>query len=275
MKLWEIVKDTFRECLGKKILIIFFLISTLGILGLLFLFDVDIAGNRAAISALFGEKQDSIALFELKKIIIIIESYFAVTLYTLGIFLSVFATADLIPSMMTKGRLELYLARPISRPMLMMGKLAGATGVVAVNIIYAIAGIWLVLGIKTGVWNVSFLCSIVTIIFMFAVLYTVMMLTSILVRSTAMTVIVTYMVIVINLALAQKENFLPFISSNMFRQFIEIFYWIIPKYHETSIITKNVVAGNAIESWTPAINSLLIALIVMNITVFIFSKKDL
>ena len=135
MKFKGIITDTFRECLGKKILTIYFIISTLGILGLIFIFNVDIAGNQAAIATLFGKSEAGIAISKLRNIIIAIESGFAVVLYSIGIFISVFATADIIPSMMSKGRLNLYLARPISRHMLLLGKFSGAVLVTAINII--------------------------------------------------------------------------------------------------------------------------------------------
>jgi ABC-type transport system involved in multi-copper enzyme maturation permease subunit len=274
MKLLTIIKDTFQECRGKKILLSYFLISTLGIIGLMVIFNVDIAGNRAAIGALFGKEMDDIALAKLQQVIIQVEGFFAMAIYTLGIFLSVFATADLMPGMMTKGRVELYLARPVSRPMLLLGKLAGSTGVVAVNVIYATAGIWLVLGVKTGVWNVNFLYSALLIIFMFAVMYTIMMLASTFIRSTAVVIIITYVLMMLSPLLAQRDTIMVFIHNTYVKHIIEIRYWITPKYHEVSVITKNVVTGKPIESWTPVISSLLIGLIVFNVTAFIFSRKD-
>ena len=274
MKLWEIVKDTFRECLGKKILISYFLISTLGILGLMFIFNVDIAGNSAAISTLFGKEQGNIALSTLQTGVIKFHGVFAAALYSIGIFLSLFSTADIIPSMMTKGRVELYLARPISRATLILGKFAGATLIIAVNIIYAIGGIWIVMGVKTGIWNINFLYAVPAIIIMFASLYTIMMLVGLLSKNTAVTIIVTYFAAMITPVLANRSS-LTFITSDMLKWTLDTLYWITPKYAEFAIITNNLVTGESVSSWTPAISSILIAIVALNISVYIFSKKDL
>lgn len=274
MKFMSLIADTFRECLGKKILLIFFSLSTLVILCMIFIFNVDIKGNYAAISAFFGHQTDTVSLTVLKEGVLKLEAVFATALYTAGIFLSLFATADIIPSMMTKGRIELYLARPVSRASILLGKYAGAALVIAINIMYAFTGIWIVLGIKTGIWNFNFFYAVGAIIFMSAAFYAFMIFISILSRNTAVTIIVTYFMIVLTPMLAQREA-LKFISNSVFMYFLDALYWIVPKYVEVAVITKDLVQGNHIQSWTPVASSFFAALIVMNGAVYIFSRKDL
>ncbi|MBN1292442.1 MAG: ABC transporter permease subunit [Candidatus Latescibacteria bacterium] len=275
MKFLALIKDTFRECLGKKILISYFLISTLGILTMMFVVNIKITGANAVISTLIGNKNENLGLPELTNSIVFAESMFARALYSIGIFLSIFATVDLMPGLMKKGRLDLYLARPLSRPLFLLGKFTGAVAVASVNIIYAMAGFWLVLGIKTHVWNFSFLYSMVVIIFMFAVLYTIMMLISILAKNTAVAIIVIYMVMTLETALGTSKSLFSMISNTLLKHALEILYWILPKHHEVASITQDIAGGKSIESWTPLLSSFLTALIVMNIAVFLFSKKDL
>jgi len=274
MKIAAIVYDTFRECLVKKILLSFFIASTIGILGILVIFNIDIIGNNVAISSLFfgGEGLTSLGQFE--DIIIKVEAIFAMALFTLGLFISLFATADLTPSMMTKGRLDLYLARPISRTQLLFGKYCGAVAVAAINILYAIVGLWLVIGIKTGVWNVNFLYTGLNIIFMFSVLYTFVMLIGIFTKNTAVNIIAVCTIVFSSLILAQKDVIFLFSNNKLLEHITDLLYWITPKYYEISIITKDLVLGNAIPSWTPVISSLLIAAAVMNLSLYLFSKKD-
>ncbi|HUU28058.1 MAG TPA: ABC transporter permease subunit [archaeon] len=275
MKIWAILEDTFRECLGKKTLIIFFLISTLAIIFLFFASGVNISTEQSGNISLFGNKNDGLDLSTLSGGILKAEAFFSIAIYAIGIFLSVFATADLLPGILQKGRIDLYLARPISRPRFLLGKFLGAVAVVAVNIVYAIGGIWLVFGMKTGVWNVRFLFSCLSIVFMFAVLYTVMLLIGLLIRNTAVTMLVPYLIIIIiNPVLTQKENILAFIDNRIIRFLFELMYQITPKFSEVGTITRNIVEGTPVESWTPALNSLLIGLVVMGITVHIFSRKD-
>ena len=275
MKFLALIKDTFRECMGKKILIIYFLISTLGILTLTFVLNIKFTGAQAVIGTLFDNGSGGLSLPDLEKKIVFAESMFARALYSIGIFLSIFATADLMPGLMKKGRLDLYLARPLSRPLFLLGKFTGAVAVASVNIIYAMAGFWLVLGIKTHVWNVSFLYSMAVIIFMFAVLYTIMVLISILAKNTAVAIIVIYMMMTLETALGTSKSLFSMISNKLLQHALEILYWILPKHHEVASITQDMAGGKGIESWTPLLSSFLTALIVMNIAVFLFSKKDL
>jgi len=276
MKIAAIVYDTFRECLVKKIILSFFIASTIGILGIFAIFNIDIIGNNVAISFLFfgGEELTSLGQFE--DIIIKVEAFFAMALFTLGLFISLFATADLTPSMMTKGRLDLYLARPISRAQLLFGKYCGAVAVAAINILYAIVGLWLVIGIKTGVWNVNFLYTGLNIIFMFSVLYTFIMLIGIFTKNTVVNIIAVSTMVFMNfiLSIIKKADVFPIINNKWLEHITDLLYWITPQYFDISIITMNLVEGKTMPSWTPVISSLLIAAAVMNLSLYIFSKKD-
>lgn len=274
MKFLVLMTDTIRECIAKKIVLIVFILSTFAMVSLVFILNVDIKGNYAAISAFFGQAEGMVSLTKLREIIIDLESAFAVALYTGGTYLTLFAIGDIIPTMMTKGRLELYLARPISRSSLLLSKYAGASLVIILNIIYAFAGIWFVLGIKTGIWNVKFFYALAAIVFMFSVFYSFMILISILSRNTAVTIIIMYFMMTLTPLLANREA-LKFLGDSMFMYVLDILYWIIPKYAEVAIIAKDLVRGTPVASWTPVASSLFAALIVMNLSVYIFSKKDL
>ena len=273
MKILAVIEDTFKECLYKKILLGFFGISTLSILAIFLLFAVDIKGYQVAIGTVFGES-GTVSMSQLREVIIKIEGVFSMALFTAGLFLSIFATADLVPSSLRKGKIDLYLSRPISRPQFLLGKFLGAVSVVAVNILYAVAGVWLVFGIKTGIWNPYFLYSAVSIIFMFAVLYSVMLLVGVLVQGTAITMIVAYVMIMLSPILDKRETFTVFLSNEIQKNLIELFYQIIPRYAEMTNVTMSLVEGKPVENWTPVLASLLIALVAMSLAVHIFSRKD-
>ncbi|KPK95680.1 hypothetical protein AMJ80_04185 [bacterium SM23_31] len=274
MKIAAIVYDTFRECLVKKIFLSFFIASTIGIIGIYVILNIDIIGNKVAISSLFSKGEEIASMEQFEDIIIKVEAFFAMALFSIGLFMSIFATADLTPSLMTKGRLDLYLARPISRVQLLFGKYCGAVAVAAINILYAIAGLWLVIGIKTGIWNINFLYSGLNIIFMFSVLYTFVMLIGIFIKSTPVNIIAVYIMVSLSPILAQKDEIFLFINNKVLEHITDLLYWITPKYYEISIITKNLVEGNTMPSWTPVISSIIIAVAVMNLSLYFFSRKN-
>ncbi|MFC1493479.1 ABC transporter permease subunit [candidate division KSB1 bacterium] len=274
MKILAIIKDTFRECIAKKIILSYAIASTLGMIVISLLFNFDIVGNEVAISSIFGggEHWESIRGFE--EAIINLEAGIAILIFTLGLFLSIFSTADLIPSMLLKGRLDLYLSKSISRVQLLLGKFSGALLVVILNIVYAIVGLWLVIGVKTGIWNVNFLYSGVTIIFMYTVIFSIVLLIGLLSKSTAVIVIATYMIISASPLLANRQEIFLLPLSRSIEHIIDFFYWILPKYAETAIITKDLVMGEPIYSWTPVISSVIIGIVVLNLSIYLFSKKS-
>ncbi|MFC1564233.1 hypothetical protein ACFL6G_04810 [candidate division KSB1 bacterium] len=274
MKIRAIIIDTFRECIAKKIILSYAIASTLGMVVIAVVFNFDIVGNEVAISSIFGmgEQWESIRGFE--EGVIRLEAGFAMLIFTLGLFLSIFSTADLIPGMMLKGRLDLYLSKSISRLQLLIGKFTGSLLVVTLNVVYAIVGLWLVIGVKTGIWNINFLYAGVTIIFMYIVIFTFVLLIGLLSKSTAVIVIATYMIISVSPLLANRQEIFLLPLSRTVERIIDFFYWILPKYSETAIITRDLVMGDPIYSWTPVISSVLIGIVVLNLSIYIFSKKS-
>lgn len=274
MKLGVVIKDTFRECLSKKIILSFFAVSTITILALLLVFRIKIVGDEVFLSSILGTEEGSADLYDFYDVIIKVQAVFAMTLYSIGLFLSVFSTADLTPSLMRKGRLDLYLSRPVSRGTLLSGKYLGAVAVVSMNILYAIGGIWLVIGIKTGVWNIYFLYSGLTIIFMFSVLYVFVLFIGIFIHSTSVNLIIISAITILNIVLAQREEFFLLVYNKPLEITADILYWILPKYYELSMITKDLVEGLEILSWTPVFSSLVSAGVMFYACIFFFSRKN-
>ena len=72
----------------------------------------------------------------------------AAFLYTWGMFLAVFASAGLIPSVLEPGRIELLLSKPVSRTHILLGRFAGNVLVVSRNITFLVLGVWTILGVQ-------------------------------------------------------------------------------------------------------------------------------
>ena len=108
-----------------------------------------------------------------------------------AILVGVVITSFFIPNMLGKGTIDLLLVKPIQRWVLLLYKYAGGLTFVVLNGVYATVGVWLVLGLRTGVWAHGLLLLIFTLTFFFAVLYAVSTLVSIVTRSTIATIILT------------------------------------------------------------------------------------
>jgi ABC-type transport system involved in multi-copper enzyme maturation permease subunit len=100
-------------------------------------------------------------------------------------------TAFFIPNMLRKGTVDLLLVKPINRWTLLVYKYLGGLVFIFLNTSYAIGGIWLVLGIRSGLWANGALIMIFSITFFFAILYAVSAFVGVMTRSTIASIMVT------------------------------------------------------------------------------------
>jgi ABC-type transport system involved in multi-copper enzyme maturation permease subunit len=105
--------------------------------------------------------------------------------------LGVVITAFFIPNMLRKGSIDLLLTKPLHRATLLLFKYIGGLLFVFLNLLIVVGGIWLVLGLRTGIWASGFLVSIPALTFYFAVLYAVSALIGVLTRSPIVCILVS------------------------------------------------------------------------------------
>lgn len=107
------------------------------------------------------------------------------------ILVSVIITAGFVPNFLTKGTLDLYITKPIGRVELLIYKYAGGLIFVTFLTGFTVAGVWAVIGLRTGLWTTNFLLLIPVMTFYFAVLYSVSVLAAVLTRSTLVAILAT------------------------------------------------------------------------------------
>jgi ABC-type transport system involved in multi-copper enzyme maturation permease subunit len=108
-----------------------------------------------------------------------------------ALLVAVVITAFFIPNMMRKGAIDLLLSKPMVRPMLLVYKYIGGLTFVFINTTIAVGGVWLVIGLRSGVWGSGFLLTIFGITFFFAILYAVSTLIAVLTRSAIVAILLT------------------------------------------------------------------------------------
>jgi ABC-type transport system involved in multi-copper enzyme maturation permease subunit len=104
---------------------------------------------------------------------------------------SVIITAFFIPNMLRKGSIDLLLVKPVNRGALLLYKYVGGLTFIFINTTVAIVGIWLALGLRSGIWANHFLLMIFVYTFFFAILYAVSTLFAVLTRSAIVAILVT------------------------------------------------------------------------------------
>ena len=198
----------------------------------------------------------------------------AAFIYTWGMALAVFASAGLIPRVLEPGRIELILSKPVSRPQILLGRFLGNLLVVASNVTYLVGGVWIIFGVKTGIWDPRFLITIVTSVFTFTVLLTVVVLLGVLVESTALATMVTTGLMIVSPILAQTAVAVRLLSSETARQIWRGLYYVFPKIYDMGRMTLDLVRGNPFGDWMPIWTSALFGVAMLGAALTIFQRRD-
>ncbi len=103
----------------------------------------------------------------------------------------VIVTAGFVPNMLRKGAIDLLLTKPISRPLILFYKYLGGLLFVFLLTAVTVGGVWLVVGLRTGVWAPGLLWCIAGITFYFAILYACSTLVGVLTRNAIVSIVLT------------------------------------------------------------------------------------
>ena len=198
----------------------------------------------------------------------------ATFLYTWGMFLAVFASAGLIPSVLEPGRIELLLSKPVSRTHILLGRYLGNVLVVSCNVIFLVLGVWTILGVKTGIWSKTFLISIATSIFIFAVLLSVVVLIGVLFESAALATMITVGLMIMSPILAQTSTMLRLLSSEWSRQVWRTLYYALPKVYDLGKMTLDAIQSQTFEGYMPIWTSALFGVVMLTAALAVFARRD-
>jgi ABC-2 type transport system permease protein len=267
-----LIWDTFREAFARKIFWGIFALFTLMIAFFLFILKIDIVQGAVATVTIFGQASRSNA--DLTQVVRSFYAGIATFLYTFAMALAVFASAGLVPSVLEPGRIELLLSKPVRRTHILLGRYAGNVLLVAIAVTYLVLGVWILIGLKSGIWSPSFLVAIPNTVFSFAVLLSIVMLTGVLWESAALSTMIAVAVMIISPILAQTRLAERLLSSQWSRNAWMAIYYALPKVSDVGHITLNIVFQRPVETWMPVWTSALFGVLALAASLIIFSKRD-
>jgi len=266
-----LVQDTFREAFARKIFWAFFGCSTALILFFIFIMKVDVVQGAIATISLFGNTSRG---EDVQRLVRQVHAAIAAFLFTAGMFLAVFASAGLIPAVFEPGRIELLLSKPVERYHILVGRYIGNLLVIATNVFYLVFAVWVIFGVKTGVWTVGFLWSSVLIVFIFAVLLTVVVLVGVLWESAVVATMVTFGIMLMSPILAQQSILERLLSSEWSRDTVRVMYYALPKVFDVGRIVRGLVLGDPMGGWMPIWSSALFGVVVLSAGLYVFSRRN-
>ncbi len=265
-----LIRDTFREAFARRIFFGFFGCCTALLLFLMFIMRIDVIAGALATVTIFG---NTVRGADVQGLVVQTQSVIAMVMYFAGMALSVFASAGLVSAMFEPGRIELLLSKPVSRTHLLLGRYAGNVLVVAANIIYLVAGSWIIFGVKTSIWGTGFLLSSLCTIFIFAVLLSVLVLVGVLWDSAAVGIMATFAIMIVTPILAQKAQLEKLLDSEWSRNVLRGLYYVLPKTSDISIIIRHLILNQPVESWMPVWSTAIFGAVVLSAGVWRFNRR--
>ncbi len=193
--------------------------------------------------------------------------------YWVGILLALFATGGLVASLTERGQVDVLLTKPLSRSSVLAGRLAGIGVVMLALLAYLFGAVWLVMSVKSGVWNPRFLLAIPVVFGMFAVMYGVVTLAGVWSGSGPLSMIAVLGLLFVTLVLAIPE--LPEQINRTWRPLVRGVYHLLPKFVGVGGGTvPQLATGQPVESLYPLASSLAFGAVCYAAAFALFSRKD-
>ena len=201
------------------------------------------------------------------------QAFVAGAAYWIGILLALFATGGLVASLTERGHADVVLTKPLSRHAVLAGRLGGVGAVMLALIAYLFGAVWLVMSLKSGLWNPRFLLAIPVVFGMFAVMYGVVTLAGVWSGSGPLSMIAVLGLTVVTLILAIPE--LPQQVDRAWRPLVVGAYHLLPKFAGVGAgLVPQLATGQPVGSLYPLASSLAFGAACYAGAFALFSRKD-
>ena len=193
----------------------------------------------------------------------------------------IFGIAGLIPRMLEKGTIDLFLSKPLTRTELLMARALGAVSGIAVNLVYFFLGIWLIFGLKLGVWHWGFLTSVMYVVYAFVCFFSVVTIVGLITRSTGTSIMLAFAFSIISWGLELRENGLYRLWDNVFyHRLLDALYYLTPQLNAMLENSSRAIGKNPIVPYPaeftlmPYLYSFFSTSLLYGLSVWYFSRQD-
>lgn len=193
------------------------------------------------------------------------------------LFIGIFITAGIVPSMMEKGTVDLLLSKPLPRTTILFGRALGGFLALAMNVIGFVLAVWTLYGVATTVWHVPFLFWAITIpLFTFLVLYSGIILLNVLTESWVLPMSLAYvhLMILANFLFSRNELLFQFISNKILQGLITGIYYILPQTTDMVNMVQQGVFTSSVDQIAPFVQGVIFMAATLGLAAWKFQRKD-
>jgi hypothetical protein len=258
--------ETLTELMHRKTMWVFVAAVVVGVMGALLS-----TGIEASFQSNMPDDFDSDGFGDIIERPILSGFHFYIVIL---LFFAVMSTAGLLPSMLSPGRAEFYLSKPISHQTLLLSKL------LSVFVVYG--GMFLVSGLVVylafSVMNATFYVSVVYMMLLHVIVFgfwlTIIVFFGVLSGSTAMAMIMAFALWAAEKAMAAREFYKGLIDSDAGDFVVDGLYYLFPKGAASSDIMLDLAAGSRIADWSPLWTTGLFSLVMLLCSLWLIRRKD-
>lgn len=276
-----LVGYTVRESLHRWTLVAYLLAITFFLLLLATSVNLDIVEGTLASARLFGQQvQIGNRSIDVEELVRFFQVGVVVLLYSIGVVLALFLTSSYVPSLVREGWVDLLIAQPISRPVLLLGRALGAIAVVSIGVAYLIGGTWLILRFKTGFGSMSFLGAGALILLAYTFNYTASVAVGIVTRNAPVSGMVGLMTLLGGHLMSLPHRYPDWrvaLRAGWPRQvatmITEGLYWLLPKNQNLAELAIDAARGEPL-ALAPVWSSLPFAALCLFAACWWFARRD-
>lgn len=172
-----------------------------------------------------------------------------------ALLISVILTAFYVPNMIRKGSVDLLISKPIGRTPLLVYKYVGGLTFIFLVSAFTVGGMWLVLAVRSGFWDPTFLVLIPTLTFTFAILYAVSVLVGVVTRSPIVAMLATigamffFWLVGVGKQFVEERRNTGGDASGWLVTVVDTLNAVLPRYKDLDTITSKLIAEGTL---TPA-----------------------
>jgi ABC-type transport system involved in multi-copper enzyme maturation permease subunit len=275
MNVLVLVTNTVREVFAKATLLFLAGLSTVILLGLALSLGFQTGDDGTTLLLLGQPTGPPVPAERIAELVAVFQMSLAGGLMTGMLLFGVFATAGIVPDMLEKGIVDLYLSKPLARWQLLLGKYLGAVFVMLLNAVYFTLGLWLIFGFKAAVWSPALLLSSLEITFIFGALYALVLFFGVISRNMAIAIIGGYLYLfIVGGLLEYRETGLYRMSENVvYRRIVDGFYYLLPQLSAMQQqLTQQILQKQT--NWMPFVQSLLSSALIFCAGALALRRKD-
>jgi ABC-type transport system involved in multi-copper enzyme maturation permease subunit len=240
-----LAREVFREALASKVIWMALILTGLVVLAMMFALDLEVVDGALAMTRLMGDSVSATVMpvdVALRPVLQVVVGW----VFYGGILAGIVATCEIVPRLLSAGRVERLLSLPIRRAELVAGTYIGVvtlSALLAFTVVGSCCGVLFVKGrffVAAPLW--AALASVVA----FLPVYTVVMAVGALFRSAALAAMAGGLVFVLGIGRNSMHDAASYIRSPFWRTLFEACLSPLPNIGQMGSLATGMVGGETV-----------------------------